>query len=350
MRTKRSNQGLFWLSVIFIVAVIGFFAINYFYKAIYSPAVNLDKEKAYFHIPSGGNFNQVRDSLYEKHILQDTNNFAWLARQMNLPNNVYPGRYQLKNNMSNKALITLLRSGQDVPVKLTIQSFERPTQLAGYVGDKLEADSNQVIDYLNDTALIRNWGFNQANMMCLFIPNTYEFYWNTTAKAFLKKMHKEYLNFWNAKRQQDADAIDLTPKEVQILASIVQKESSKKDEWDTIAGVYLNRLEKGVALQADPTLKYILKKRGKSVKRIYNKHKELESPYNTYQKTGLPPGPLVSPEIPAIKAVLEPADHDYFYFVAKPNYSGYHNFSETLQQHNRYARRYHEFLNQQNIN
>ncbi len=349
MKNKRSFKGLYWLLSIFIIAVGGFFILNHFYEKVYKPSVTMDQEKAFLHIPSGADFQTIKDSLYQKGWVQDTANFGFVARWMNLPGHVYPGRYKISDGMSNKSLVELLRSGQNVPVNLTLKPYSDISAIAGYVSNKLEADSAKIVNMLNQEAILNKWGFDQNTRLCLFIPNTYEFYWHTSAKEFLERMYKEYNNFWDQEKRQKAERLGLTLQEVQILASIVQKESAKQAEWDTIAGVYLNRLEDGIRLQADVTLKYILEKRGKDVKRIYNKHKKLESPFNTYNSRGLPPGPLVSPEIAAIKAVLNPVDHEYYYFVAKPGFSGYHTFSESPQEHQRNAAKYQRFLDQQNI-
>ena len=345
---KRKNKLLVLLIIVSLLVVIILIG-NHFYQRILAPSVKLDRQEAFLKIPSGADFRTIKDSLHAKRWIRDTGDFAWVARKMNLPNHVYAGKYRVENGMSNKALVELLRSGKDEPVRLTIRPFESLSGLAGQVGDRIEADSSRLMTFLTSENYQEKLGFNEATILCLFIPNTYEFYWNTQAQEFLKKMKEEYEAFWNSTRKQKAEQYDLHPTEVQTLASIIQKESSKPAEWDTMAGVYLNRLEKGIALQADPTLKYILKKKGKEVKRIYNKHKKLASPYNTYKNRGLPPGPLVAPQTRAIEAVLNAVNHDYYYFVAKPDFSGYHHFSETLRQHNRYARKYQQTLNEKDI-
>ena len=340
----------FFLILLLVLGVAGYLVFNHYYNKIYGPSVSLNEDSTYFHIPTGSDFDDVKARLHDKGIVKDTAGFGFVARWMNYPNHIYPGRYLIEDKMSNRALITKLRKPDKSPVRLVIGSFKTIEELTSYAGKKLELDSVKLLELLNDEKYIAKYGFNKTDIKCMFIPDTYEFYWNTSASEFLEKLHKEYREFWNTARRQKAKAQGLNPKEVHILASIVQSESSMRAEWDTIAGVYLNRLKIGMALQADPTLKYILHQRGQTdIKRILNKHKDLNSPYNTYKYPGLPPGPLVMPEIPAIEAVLDPAEHNYKYFVAKPGNQKGHRFSTSLQQHNRYAREYRQYLNEQKI-
>ncbi|PSR04625.1 MAG: endolytic transglycosylase MltG [Bacteroidetes bacterium SW_10_40_5] len=200
----------------------------------------------------------------------------------------------------------------------------------------------------NDSNYVSKFGFSMENFLAMIIPNTYEFYWNTSAREFYNRMHKEYKKFWTEERINKAEAINLTKQEVIILASIAQQESNKQEEWPAIAGVYLNRLKSGWKLQADPTLKYLVEDREK-VNRIYDKHKTIQSPYNTYQNKGLPPGPIVVPQIQAIDSVLNAKDHEYMYFSAKADLSGYHHFSKTLREHINHANEYQRALNKRNI-
>lgn len=342
---KRSIIFLFLLLI--LVGIGGY----YLYNIVYGPAVKASSSNRYLYIPSDSDFQAVTQNLYQSGFLSDTTNFKRLANWMNYPAHVYPGRYRLEKGISLHKLIIKLRSANKTPISLTLSPFRNIESLAGYVNARLEADSARIVQLMNKEDVLQQFNLDRENRLCLFIPDTYEFEWNTEAMGFLKQMHKHYKNFWTIQRKAKAKQQELTPKEVMTLASIVQEESNRIREWDTIAGVYLNRLNKAnMRLQADPTLKYILEERGKeNIQRIYKKHFKLNSPYNTYKNDGLPPGPIGMPETQAIKAVLNPVEHDYLYFVAKPNGKGSHNFSKTLRQHNRYARKYRQHLDKESI-
>ncbi len=249
--------------------------------------------------------------------------------------------------MSNTQLVNRLRSGEQAPVSLIFNSIRTKQQLAGRIGKQLEADSVALLKLLNDKAFVKKLGFTADNILCLFIPNTYEFFWNTGPEQFISRMAKEYKRFWNEDRTGKLEKIGLKQSEASILASIVEMESTKNDEKPIIAGVYINRLKKGIKLEADPTLIFALG--DFTIQRVLNKDLQFDSPYNTYKYAGLPPGPISLPSIVSIDAVLSPVHHNYLFFCAKADLSGYHNFSATLQQHIRYAREYQAALNKMNI-
>jgi UPF0755 protein len=250
--------------------------------------------------------------------------------------------------MSNNELINLLRAGMQEPVKVTFNTVRTKEQLAGKVAKNIEADSLSIITLLNDADFCAKYGFDRYKIITLFLPNTYEFYWNTSAEDFVERMAKEYKNFWNEERKQKAKKIGLTQSEVATLASIVQAEQSiHRSEWPMVAGLYMNRINKGMMLQSDPTLIFAIG--DFTINRVLNKDKEIESPYNTYKHIGLPPGPILLPETKAIDAVLNFEKHEFVYMCAKEDLSGYHNFSKTLSQHNIYAQRYREALNKRGI-
>ena len=209
------------------------------------------------------------------------------------------------------------------------------------------ADSIEILDLFSDENMILEFGFNTETFRAMFIPNTYEFYWTTSADEFAKRMKTEYDRFWDKSRKAKAEEIGLSPEEVIILASIVQSETIKKDELETVAGLYINRLKKDIRLQADPTIKYAVG--DYSLKRVLTKHLEIDSPYNTYKNVGLPPGPIAFPEITTIDAVLNYEKHKYLYMCAKEDFSGYHNFAQTLSQHNRNAAKYRKALDKKRI-
>jgi len=212
---------------------------------------------------------------------------------------------------------------------------------------KLEVDSTELATILADPAYLDSTGFKKEALLSLFIPNTYQFKWSTSTKAFLKRMQKEYNKFWTPERKAKASAKKLSVQEVATLASIVDQETNQADEMDMVAGVYLNRLKKDWPLQADPTVKFALQDFG--LRRILNKHLEYDSPYNTYKYPGLPPGPICIPSMQALNGVLDATDHKYMFFCAKPDGSGYHSFAQTLKEHNRNAKEYHKMLNKRKI-
>lgn len=343
-------------SSIFLVVLLALFftagfAGYWLYNLLYAPVVEIPEGKQYLYLPSRADYAMVVRKLNQQGLIKDTADFKQVAEWMSYPSHVYSGRYQLTDGLSNRALVRKLRSGEEAMVDLTLSPFPDLPSLAGYVDQRLEADSARIVTLMNDPAVMDKYSVKPPTRLCLFIPNTYEFSWDTRAEAFLDRMYKQYQEFWTMQRKAKAREQRLEPKEVMTLASIVQKESTRIREWDTIAGVYLNRLNRAnMPLQADPTLKYILEQRGeKEVNRIYKKHFKLKSPYNTYKNRGLPPGPLVIPQIQAIEAVLNPAVHDYLYFVAKLGKGGGHLFSETLREHNRKARNYHNYADDKAI-
>ncbi len=318
------------------------------YQKVFGPSVDLPRQQVDFYIPSEADYNDVKSKLYQNNLIADTSAFTMVAKWMKYLNHINPGRYAIKDGMSHKELVELLRSGKQKPIKFTIHRIRYKPELAGLTGSHLEADSSKVLKLANDSNYVDKFGFNTEDFLAMIIPNTYKFYWNTSAREFYNRMHTEYQKFWTQERIKKADAINLTKREVIILASIVQEESNKQEEWPTIAGVYLNRLKRGWKLQADPTLKYLVEDR-EEVNRIYNKDKTIQSPYNTYQNKGLPPGPIVVPQIQAIDAVLNAEDHEYMYFSAKADLSGYHHFSKTLREHINRANEYQRALNKRNI-
>ena len=299
------------------------------------------------YIPTGATLEDVVSLLYENNYIINRNSFEWLAEKKNYRNHIYPGRYKLTNGMSNNKLLDLLRSGKQEPVKVVFNNVRTKEQLAGKIAKQIEADSISIMRLLKDKDFIGKYDLNIATISCIFLPNTYEFWWNTSAEKFIDRMNNEYKKFWNEKRLSKAKVLNLTKEDVVTIASIVDEETYKKDEMDDIAGVYINRLRKRMPLQADPTIKFALG--DFTVKRILKKHLDIDSPYNTYKFYGLPPGPISIPSIDAIDAVLNYKEHDYLYFCASADFSGYHVFAKTLSQHNVNARAYQRALNKEKI-
>ncbi len=333
------------LAIVIILLVIGGFFGLQLYKVYFAPNV-LDKEK-YLYVKTGYEFEDLVTDLRYKNILDDIGTFWEAADKMNLQGRLKPGRYLLKPGMNNRTLINMLKSGNQDPVKLKFQNIRKKENFAAYLGKNMEADSLSFIKLLDSAALVEKYGFTTDNVYAMFIPNTYEFYWNTKPEDFFKKINAEYLKFWNSEREQKAKALNLTPVEVIILASIVDSEALYDKEMPIIAGLYLNRLNQGILLQADPTV--IFANNDFTVKRVTNEMLNVNSKYNTYRFAGLPPGPIMMPSIKAIDAVLNHDNNNYIYMCAKEDFSGYHNFAETRAEHEINAQKYRAALNKRNI-
>jgi UPF0755 protein len=316
------------------------------YNRILRSNVDLAGEKEVdFYIPTGSSFKDVLQMLAEQRMLRDTSSFRWLALQKNYPNNVHPGRYRIRNGLNNNELIGMLRSGRQEPVELVFNNIRTTGKLAATVAEQIEADSAGIRSILRDSAFLAEHQLTPETVFGVF--NTYEIYWNTSPAQFMERMIREYRIFWNEKRLARARNIGLSPMEVMTLASIVDEETLKKDEEARIAGLYINRLKQGMRLQADPTVKFAAG--DMTITRVLKKQVSIDSPYNTYQRVGLPPGPIVIPSVSAIDAVLNHERHDYLYMCAREDFSGYHNFARTLAQHNKNARSYQQALNRRKI-
>ena len=348
---KKSHAKRTRFTVLLVLGILLIFALAFgfwAYKTVMSPNVKTaDGKEFVLYIPTGSDYEAVSTRLDEAQILVNTKSFQWVAQHKDYPQNVHPGRYIVKNGMSNNQLVNMLRGGLQTPIQVKFNNMRDIDMLAGRIGQQIEADSASIANLLHNPDYVTQLGFNKYTIPALFLPDTYEFYWNTDAENFIARMSREYDKFWTDERKQQAQAKGLTPVQVSILASIVNKETNMTDEMPRVAGVYINRLKSNWLLQADPTL--IFAWNDYSIKRVLNFHKEIESPYNTYKYIGLPPGPICIPSIAAIKAVLNAEEHHYYYFCAKEDFSGYHNFAKTLAEHNRNATRYQQALNQRGI-
>lgn len=336
------------LLILTIVGITGIGIGVYFYSAIFK--ANTNKE-GYLYIKTGSSFEQVLDSL--RPFLSNKNSFEWIANKKNYPNVIKPGRYKIRQGMNNNELVNLLRSGQQEPVTVSFNNQDKLTDLAGRIATQIEADSISLLNAFNDIEFQATAGFNRQTIIGMFLPNTYEFYWNTSAEKFRDRMLKESKKFWSESRVNAAKKQGLTPNEVITLASIVHKETAVVSERRTVAGLYLNRLKDKWPLQADPTVIFALKEKyGENymVKRVLNKDLLIDSPYNTYKNPGLPPGPIGMPDLSAINAVLNPETHNYYYMCASIDQFGAHEFASSLTQHNRNARKYQSWLSKQGVN
>ncbi|PCH98583.1 MAG: aminodeoxychorismate lyase [Bacteroidetes bacterium] len=351
MTTKKGSSSflkiILLLLFLAICAGFGYFGFTK-YKSVYDPNVNLSGiDKAYLFIPSGSTYNDLVDLLTTSNYLIDNSSFEWVAERKNLSNNIHPGRYLIKDNMNNDDLVNLLRSGSQVPVQVTFSTVASREIFAGKIARQIEADSSQITELLHDGAYLESVNFSLINWQALLIPNTHEFYWNTSAQGFMDRLVAEYNIYWSESRTKLADDIGLNIMEVSVLASIIQRETTMNDEKPIIAGVYLNRLKRGMRLEADPTLIYALG--DFSIKRVLDVHKEIDSPYNTYIHSGLPPGPICTPTTQSLEAVLNAEAHSYLFFCAKEDFSGYHNFAITYAQHRVNARKFQRELNKRRI-
>lgn len=319
----------------------------YFWQVVYTPNILINKEDLVFNIPTGANFKYVQNSLYDLGIVNDLVSFSFLSKLKRYDQSIKPGSYLLQADMSNKDAINMLRSGDQVPIKLTYSNARSLEVLASKIASYLEFDSATMISNLLNSNVASSYGFTKETFMCMFLPNTYEVYITDRPVEVLDRIYSAYKLFWNPERLAKAATLNLTPEEVIVLASIVDAETNQMDEAPTVAGVYINRLTKNIKLQADPTLIFALG--DYTIKRVLYKHMQVDSPYNTYKYAGLPPGPINIPSIAAIEAVLNYEKSDYLYFCANPDFTGNHIFARTLSQHNKNARLLHLALNKKKI-
>jgi len=329
--------------VLLIVALLlGTGALYAAWRVLWKPNVTVSAfGPAYLHIRTGASYQAVLDSLDQHDLLIEPATFRWLAEKREYPTHVRPGRYLLAPELGNAALLTRLLEGQQDTLAFQLNAFKYKPQLVRQVGRQLEADSGTLRQLLNDNGfLLRRYQLDTTTILTLFLPGPYRLVWNTSARQFLDSAAAVHGRFWNAQRRQRADS--LTPVQVHVLASIVQRETAKPEDKPIIAGVYLNRLRHNMRLQADPTLLWAIGNFG--VKRVLNKDKLVDSPYNTYKHKGLPPGPITSANRSSLNAVLKPAAHEYYFFCARPDLSGYSDFAESYADHKRNARRYQHAL------
>ena len=321
------------------------FVITIFYWLFFSPNISIESKKIDFYIKTNTSFDQLLENI--KPYIKSKKSFELASKFKKFNKNIKPGKYIISKSMGNNQLINSLRVN-NIPIKVTFNNLERIEDLASVISKQLEVDSLFLINQLLNKDFLKTNGFNIDNALSMYIPNSYQLFWNTNPASFQKRMHKEYMKFWNLKRTSRAKEINLTPLQVSVLASIVKKESAIKEERPFIAGVYLNRLKKKIKLQADPTVIYSIKQKEKNfnkiIKRVFFRDLNIDSKYNTYKYFGLPPGPICMPDITSIDAVLNYKKHDYLFFVANPKRQGYHSFSKSLKEHNYYRRIYLNWL------
>ena len=336
------------LGILFLIILIAGLVVSYkAYQWIYNS--NTEIVDTYdFYIPTGSNYEDVITQLQTINKVKNIVSFNSVATLMKYPASVKPGRYVITSGMSNKAMISKLRSGDQDPVRITISTGRFLSDIVGVVAPKIEADSILLIEELTRRSALASKGLIQETAITQILPNTYEFFWTTNALDFSNRMKKESDRFWNANsRSLKLEKLHMTREEVMTLASIVEKESNRKSERPTMAGVYLNRIRQGIPLAADPTIVFGLKEF--TLRRVLNRHINTPHPYNTHLNKGLPPGPICMPSISSIDAVLNAEEHDYIFFCAKPGYNNGHAFAKTNAQHERNARVYHRWLDAEGI-
>jgi len=330
-----------------IIAAVGILVVLLVYVKFFTSNTTFDKEEVYVEIPTGSKYDEVQKIISP--YVTNMSDFEFIAQLRSYPDNVKPGRFLLKKGMSAFQLVSAMR--RNVPVKLAFNNQERLENLCERISSQIEPDTTKLLATFRDSIFLQKNGFTKETVFAMFLPNTYEFYWNVSAEKFRDKMLEEYNRFWTKERLAKATELNMTPVQVITLASIVHKETVKKSERPTVAGVYLNRLKDGMKLQADPTVIYALKLRDNDfeqvIKRVLYNDLFIASPYNTYQNEGLPPGPIAMPDIDAIDAVLNAEKHNYLYFCASVERFGYHEFAATMAQHDVNAKKYADWLNAQ---
>ena len=328
-------------AVIFVLALI-LIAGAWLGWQLIGSATAFEGKNYYLLIKTGSNYQDLRQLLEKDQVLSSPSVFDMLAKKLDYPQRVKAGRYNIKKGMSLVDIVRMLKNGLQDPVNLVITKLRTREDLASLVGRKFECDSASFMAYINNTDSLHAFQLDSNTVMTSVFPDTYTYFWNTTPAKIFTKLRSNYESFWTADRQRRAKEHGLTPQTAYTLASIVEEETLKKDDKGKIASVYLNRMAKGMRLGADPTVKFALRQFG--LKRIYEKHLAVESPYNTYRVAGLPPGPICTPSVQTIDAVITAPATNYIYFVAKASLDGYSNFAETYQEHLKYAKEYQQAL------
>lgn len=321
------------------------------YNTIFGKNTAFTNDVAHLYIPTDATFNDVLEEITP--LLNDVDSFVTTANKKGYSSNVKPGHYTIEKGMNNNEIINSIRSN-NIPVTVRFNNQERLEDLAGRIANQIEADSISLINSMKEASFLAENGFNLQTALAMYLPNSYELYWNSSPAQFRDKMLQGYKSFWNQQRLDKAKALNLSPTQVISLAAVVHKETAKVDERPRVAGVYINRIKQGMPLQADPTVIYAKKLSDndfdQAIKRVLYRDLEIESPYNTYKNQGVPPGPIFMPDISAINAVLDYEKHDYLYFVVNVQKFGYHKFAKSLAQHNRNKREYIQWIDSQGVN
>jgi UPF0755 protein len=330
------------ISLFFLI--LGIVACIFVWRML-GPGTAFSGDSYYLYIRTGATYEEVLQQLEKDTVLRSPAVFNFVAGRASYSDNVKAGKYEIKAGMSVWSIVRMLHSGRQVPVKIVITKFRTPEGFSEAVGKKLECDSAAIAAFIHNQDSLRQFGVDSNTFLTIVVPNTYTYFWNTTASGLFKKMYAAYKTWWTPSRVQAAEARGLTPATATILASIVEEETNAQSDKGKIASVYLNRMAKGIKLGADPTIKYAM--RDFELKRIYDQYLKIESPYNTYIHEGLPPGPICTPSEATLEAVLRSPTTDYLYFVAKPDFSGYSNFASTYKEHLEFAKEFHDAQDKQ---
>ena len=309
--------------------------------AVFGPTVSAPGNK-FFYIRTGSTYADVKAELKNQGIISGTFFLDKIAKQVKYDQNVKAGKYEIKDGMSLVNLLRMLKAGRQTPVRFVINKLRTKEDLAGKIGQQFEVDSTEVINFITNNDSLLKYKLDTNSVMTIIIPNSYLFWWNSSLKNIITRFADQKEKFWEGKRTAKATALNLTPDQVYTMASIVEEETQKAEDKGKVASVYMNRINKDMKLEADPTVKYAMRNFG--LKRILYGHLQYPSPYNTYQHTGLPPGPIATPSINTIDAVLDMPKTDYIFFVAKPDFKGYSNFASSYQEHMVYAKAYQHAL------
>ena len=334
MRSAKKITLFIFCLLITIAAFIGW--------RIFGSNTNFLEDKKSFYIKTGSNFNTLLSELKKQEILKNPGTFKWIAQQLKYDQNIKAGKYLVKKGASIYEITKILKSGKQTPVNLVITKIRTKEELAQKIADNFECDSTSFSNLINNNDSLVKLGLDTNTVMCAIIPNSYSILWNTSPVKIFKKFYAEQQRFWTLERKQKATALGLSINEVYTLASIVEEESNKQEDKGKITSVYLNRMHSGMRLSADPTVIFALK--DFSIRRVYKKYTQFLSPYNTYLNSGLPPGPICTPSIKTIDAVLNAPATNYLYFVAQPNLTGFSNFASNYQEHMAFARQYQQWL------
>ena len=340
----RGNKRIITVLALLIIIIAGLTA-GYYYLRYFKS--NVTGKQEYLYIHTGATYADVYKTIQDKGIVKDTASFNAAAHSMHYVTRVKAGKYRLHEGMTNRRFINMLAAGNQEAVELSFHNLRLKEDFAGFVSKKIEPDSVSILRLLDSDQFLQKYGFTRDNVYSMFIPNTYQLYWNTTPEKFFLRMKANYDKFWTPERKQQANEINLSPTQVSVLASVVDAEALHDDEMPTVAGLYLNRLKKGMKLESDPTVIFAL--HDFTIRRVLNRYLSYNSPYNTYLHTGLPPGPIMMPSANALDAVLNYKKTDYIYMCAKEDFSGYHNFATNMADHLINAHKFQKALNERNV-
>lgn len=328
-----------YISIVSIVLLLTALVVIQGYRILFKPNFLVGKSSSHLlFITADTSFAKLQDHFMQGEIVRDPTTFRWIASVIQYDKKMLPGAYKLQPGMNNWQAIRLLRGGRQEPIKVVLHTANTQKELAEKLTQNIGIPAASFEQLLKDPQFITPYGFTTDNILTMFIPNTYYVYWTISPQELFKRLYKEYQRFWNKERLAKAQQLGLSPQQVSILASIVEKETNQTTEAPMIAGVYINRLQRGMKLQSCPTILYIVNE--PSIKRVLHAHTRIDSPYNTYLYKGLPPGPITMPSIHAIDAVLNYQQHPYLYFVLQEDLLGFHAFSTTFQEHKINAQKY----------